>query len=57
MSLDVIQTRILRATVWCYDALQENEFKGGVELDLSKFDLTQETTEWYPLVPLCRDTR
>lgn len=57
MTKDVVQTRTLRATVWCYDALQENEFKGGVELDLSKFNLSEETTEWYSLTQLCRDTR
>ncbi|XP_019865562.1 phosphatidylinositol 4-phosphate 3-kinase C2 domain-containing subunit beta isoform X2 [Aethina tumida] len=46
---DRIQDKKLQATVWNYDALQENEFMGGVELDLSNFNLEVETTEWYPL--------
>lgn len=54
MSLEVIREKNLQATVWNYDALQENEFLGGVELQLSDFDLTKETIEWYPLVNLSR---
>lgn len=54
MSLEIIKMRRLQATVWNYDALQENEFMGGVELDLSSLELTEETSEWYSLVNLSR---
>ncbi|KAJ8935976.1 hypothetical protein NQ314_012543 [Rhamnusium bicolor] len=54
MALEIIKTRRLKATVWNYDALQENAFMGGVELDLSSLDLTTETSEWYSLVNLSR---
>ncbi|XP_028129846.1 phosphatidylinositol 4-phosphate 3-kinase C2 domain-containing subunit alpha isoform X1 [Diabrotica virgifera virgifera] len=54
MSLEIIKMRRLQATVWNYDALQENEFMGGVELDLSSLDLTEEISEWYSLVNLSR---
>ncbi|XP_030748867.1 phosphatidylinositol 4-phosphate 3-kinase C2 domain-containing subunit alpha isoform X3 [Sitophilus oryzae] len=52
MGLDMVERKILKATLWSYDALQENEFMGGVELDLSELDLKTETSEWYPLVNL-----
>ncbi|XP_044261895.1 phosphatidylinositol 4-phosphate 3-kinase C2 domain-containing subunit alpha [Tribolium madens] len=54
MAFEVIREKSLQATVWNYDALQENEYLGGVELQLSNFDLTKETIEWYPLVNLSR---
>lgn len=54
MALDIIMTRCLKATVWNYDPLQENEFMGGVELDLSTLDLNEEISEWYSLVNLSR---
>ncbi|XP_044760959.1 phosphatidylinositol 4-phosphate 3-kinase C2 domain-containing subunit alpha-like [Coccinella septempunctata] len=54
MTLDTVKQRFLRATIWNYDALQENEFLGGVELELGLLDLTTETTEWYPLVNISR---
>ncbi|CAG9837517.1 unnamed protein product [Diabrotica balteata] len=54
MSLEIIKMRRLQATVWNYDALQENEFMGGVELDLSSLDLTEEISEWYSLINLSR---
>lgn len=54
MPLDVIKEKTLQATVWNYDVLQENEFLGGVELQLRDFDLTVETSEWYPLLNLSR---
>ncbi|XP_071051233.1 phosphatidylinositol 4-phosphate 3-kinase C2 domain-containing subunit beta [Onthophagus taurus] len=54
MSLDIIMERTLRATVWNYDPLQENEFLGGVELELNNFDLSKEITEWYSLVNIVR---
>ncbi|GJQ69108.1 hypothetical protein Trydic_g6272 [Trypoxylus dichotomus] len=49
MALDIIMGRTLKATVWNYDALQENQFLGGLELPLGSFDLNTERTEWYPL--------
>ncbi|KAK4883151.1 hypothetical protein RN001_006470 [Aquatica leii] len=54
MALDIIRQRTLKATVWNHDPLQENEFLGGVELNLSQFDLGVEMTEWYPLTNLSR---
>lgn len=54
MCLEIVKSRRLKATVWNYDALQENEFMGGVELDLNSLDLTTETSEWYSLVNLSR---
>nr|XP_023021080.1 phosphatidylinositol 4-phosphate 3-kinase C2 domain-containing subunit beta [Leptinotarsa decemlineata] len=54
MILDIIKMRVLQATVWNHDPLQENEFMGGVELDLSTLDLNEETSEWYSLVNLSR---
>ena len=54
MTLDLIKSRTLKATVWNYDPLQENQFMGGIELDLATLDLKSELTEWYPLVNLSR---
>ncbi|KAG5888354.1 hypothetical protein JTB14_020754 [Gonioctena quinquepunctata] len=54
MIQDIIKMRQLQATVWNYDPLQENEFMGGVELDLSTLDLNEEISEWYSLVNLSR---
>ncbi|CAG9769508.1 unnamed protein product [Ceutorhynchus assimilis] len=54
MALDLIKTRMLKATLWNYDPLQENQFMGGVELDLATLDLSNNITEWYPLVNLSR---
>lgn len=49
MPLDVVKYRILQATVWSHDSLQENEFLGGIDLELHNIDLTSETTSWYKL--------
>ncbi|KAL1110477.1 hypothetical protein AAG570_008005 [Ranatra chinensis] len=49
MPLDIVQHRLLQATVWNHDTLQENEFLGGTTLKLSEMDITQEITEWFPL--------
>lgn len=49
MPLDIIKSRTLEASIWNNDPLQENEFLGGVCLELSQFDLTQEITEWFSL--------
>lgn len=54
MPIEIVHQRILKATIWNHDPLQENEFLGGVELELAKFDLTIEMTEWFPLVNLSR---
>ncbi|XP_048517557.1 phosphatidylinositol 4-phosphate 3-kinase C2 domain-containing subunit alpha isoform X3 [Dendroctonus ponderosae] len=54
MAIDIIKSRTLKATIWNYDPLQENEFMGGVELKLATLDLATEITEWYPLVNLSR---
>lgn len=49
MSLEVIKERTLEATIWNHDTLQENEFLGGLCLPLERFDLTNETIEWFSL--------
>uniref|UniRef100_A0A1B6CT28 Uncharacterized protein n=3 Tax=Clastoptera arizonana TaxID=38151 RepID=A0A1B6CT28_9HEMI len=49
MPLEVVQNRTLQATVWNHDALQENEFLGGISLYLNTLDLTTETLQWYQL--------
>lgn len=54
MVLEIVKSRTLKATIWNYDPLQENEFMGGVELELASLDLSTEITEWYPLINLSR---
>lgn len=54
MALEYVKERTLKATIWNHDPLQENEFLGGVELDLSQFDLTKEISEWYSLTNVSR---
>ncbi|XP_059622925.1 phosphatidylinositol 4-phosphate 3-kinase C2 domain-containing subunit beta [Phlebotomus argentipes] len=49
MPLDFIQSRSLQVTVWSHDSLQENEFLGGVQLELSKMNLREEIIRWFPL--------
>ncbi|XP_063237766.1 phosphatidylinositol 4-phosphate 3-kinase C2 domain-containing subunit beta [Bacillus rossius redtenbacheri] len=47
--LEAVRRRVLQATVWNHDSLQENEFLGCVALPLESMDLSSETTEWYSL--------
>lgn len=49
MPLEYIQNRLLQVTIWSHDALQENEFLGGVELNLSEYNLHDEFVKWFPL--------
>jgi len=49
MPLDVVRYKTLQATVWSHDSLQENEFLGGIILELHEIDLNSETTRWYNL--------
>lgn len=49
MPLEHIQNRILQVTVWSHDSLQENEFLGGVELNLNELDLCEEFVKWCTL--------
>lgn len=49
MPLDVVKYKILQATVWSHDSLQENEFLGGIIIELRDTDLHSETTSWYNL--------
>lgn len=49
MPLEHIQSRILQVTVWSHDSLQENEFLGGVEVQLSELDLREEFVRWCTL--------
>lgn len=57
MPWDFIRVRVLQATVWSHDSLQENEFMGGVVLPLSELDLREEVSQWYSLdyIPQKRD--
>lgn len=54
LPFEVIRHRTLKATVWHYDSLQENQSLGGVEIPLSSLNLKQETINWYPLQYLTR---
>lgn len=54
MPQEIIKTRTLEASIWNNDPLQENEFLGGVALELSKFKLQEEITEWFSLTNLNR---
>lgn len=49
MPLEIVKHRLLQVTVWSHDSLQENEFLGGVDIDLSKLDLKKENVEWFRL--------
>ncbi|XP_055692342.1 phosphatidylinositol 4-phosphate 3-kinase C2 domain-containing subunit alpha isoform X1 [Lutzomyia longipalpis] len=49
MPLDFIQSRQLQVTVWSHDSLQENEFLGGVQLELGKMNLREEVIRWFQL--------
>ncbi|XP_076823944.1 phosphatidylinositol 4-phosphate 3-kinase C2 domain-containing subunit alpha-like isoform X1 [Clavelina lepadiformis] len=44
-----IKLRQLQVSVWNYESFQENDFMGGAVIDLSTFDISQETSAWYPL--------
>lgn len=54
MPLDTIKRKNLQVTVWAHDALQENQFWGGVEVKLADLDLKEEIISWYPLKSLPR---
>lgn len=54
MPLDVVRYKILQATVWSHDSLQENEFLGGIIIELHNIDLSTETTSWYNLANVHR---
>ncbi|GAB0091120.1 C2 domain [Sergentomyia squamirostris] len=49
MPLEIIRNRALQVTVWSHDSLQENEFLGGVQLDLGALNLKEEIIRWYQL--------
>jgi len=49
MPLEVVKHKILQATVWSHDSLQENEFLGGIIIELHNINLSEETTSWYNL--------
>jgi len=49
VSLTVLQRKVLQATVWSYDPLQENEFLGGFDYPLESFSAESEVSEWFPL--------
>lgn len=52
--MEFIQCKTLQATIWSHDSLQENEFLGGVELELATVDLKEELVSWFPLGYLSR---
>lgn len=54
MPIEFIQSKTLQVTVWSHDSLQENEFYGGVELELTPIDLKDELVSWFPLSYLSR---
>lgn len=54
MPLEIVQYKILQATIWSHDSLQENEFLGGVTIELNNIDLLSETTSWYNLSNMYR---
>ena len=54
MPLEIIQSRVLQATIWNHDTLQENEFLGGVSIPLQDLNLTAENIEWYTLSNIYR---
>lgn len=54
LPLEIIQSRVLQATVWSHDSLQENEFLGGVELPLENLNLKEEMIKWFPLISIPR---
>ena len=54
MAIEFIQSKTLQVTIWSHDSLQENEFLGGVELDLATVDLKEELVSWFPLGYLSR---
>ncbi|UYV78900.1 PIK3C2A [Cordylochernes scorpioides] len=47
--LSEAQTKVLHASVWNYDRLQENEFLGAIHIPLSEMNLVTEVVQWYPL--------
>lgn len=54
MPLEIIKNRLLQVTVWSHDSLQENEFLGGVDIDLSKLDLKKDNVDWFALGRVAR---
>jgi len=50
MSFEQIKRRTLQISVWNYETLQENDFMGGVCIDLSTVDLVaSDKASWYRL--------
>lgn len=47
-----LEQRRLQVTVWDHDRVGENDFLGGVLIDLAKVDLSITLTSWYNLVDL-----
>uniref|UniRef100_A0A224Z520 Phosphatidylinositol-4-phosphate 3-kinase n=1 Tax=Rhipicephalus zambeziensis TaxID=60191 RepID=A0A224Z520_9ACAR len=45
----LIAERVLEVSAWDHDRVQENEFLGAAIIDLSRMDLTRESTHWYHL--------
>ncbi|XP_002414050.3 phosphatidylinositol 4-phosphate 3-kinase C2 domain-containing subunit alpha [Ixodes scapularis] len=47
--LAVVRSRMLEVSAWDHDRVQENEFLGAAIIELSRMDLSTETTHWYHL--------
>ncbi|XP_077560079.1 phosphatidylinositol 4-phosphate 3-kinase C2 domain-containing subunit alpha-like [Haemaphysalis longicornis] len=47
--LSLVLHRVLEVSAWDHDRVQENEFLGAALIDLSRMDLTRESTHWYHL--------
>lgn len=56
MPLQVIKLKTLQVTVWSHDSLQENEFLGGVKIDLKDLNLKEEIVAWHHLAYLTRSS-
>lgn len=47
-----LEQRHLQVTVWDHDRVGENDFLGGVLINLANVDLSVTVTRWYNLVDL-----
>jgi phosphatidylinositol-4-phosphate 3-kinase len=47
--MEIIRQKVLQVSVWHHDALQENNFLGGISIPLAEVALDKETTDTYTL--------
>ena len=55
ISEEQLRQREIRITVWDYDILTENELMGGVLIDPSDYDFTNQFEGWFTLTDLNRN--